>query len=131
VCVYVCMCVCVWVCMIVHMCRCLSPALSLPLSIAVCVRACVRVCVCVCIIVHTCRCLSLARSLPGVCVRVCVKHRADPEERNMLTRVKVTNSKTQVESFVSCAAAFIAIGHDPNTKFVKDQIDMDNNGNAV
>jgi len=22
----------------------------------------------------------------------------------------------------------VAIGHDPNTKFVKDQVDMDNNG---
>ncbi len=29
---------------------------------------------------------------------------------------------------VACGAAFIAIGHDPNTKFVKGQVDMDGNG---
>ena len=29
---------------------------------------------------------------------------------------------------ISCGAAFIAIGHDPNTKFVKGQVDMDGNG---
>jgi len=50
------------------------------------------------------------------------------EERNILTRVKVKNSKTQEESIINCGAAFVAIGHDPNTKFVKDQVDMDNNG---
>jgi thioredoxin reductase (NADPH) len=46
----------------------------------------------------------------------------------MLTRVKVKNTKTQEESVINCAAAFIAIGHDPNTKFVKGQVDMDANG---
>ena len=46
----------------------------------------------------------------------------------MLTRVKVKNSKTKEESVINCGAAFVAIGHDPNTKFVKGQVDMDANG---
>jgi NADPH-dependent glutamate synthase beta subunit-like oxidoreductase len=50
------------------------------------------------------------------------------EERTILTRVKVANSKTKEESVINCGAAFVAIGHDPNTKFVKGQIDMDANG---
>jgi thioredoxin reductase len=53
---------------------------------------------------------------------------AEPEERTLLTRVKVKNSKTKEESVINCGAAFIAIGHDPNTKFVKGQVDMDANG---
>ena len=40
----------------------------------------------------------------------------------------MSNSKTQEEGVVNCAAAFVAIGHDPNTKFVKGQVDMDANG---
>jgi len=53
---------------------------------------------------------------------------AEPEERTMLTRVKVRSTKTKEESVINCAAAFVAIGHDPNTKFVKGQVDMDANG---
>lgn len=53
---------------------------------------------------------------------------AAPDERSVLTRVKVKNSKSMEESVISCGAAFIAIGHDPNTKFVKGQVDMDGNG---
>ena len=53
------------------------------------------------------------------------------EERTILTRVKVANSKTKEESVINCGAAFVAIGHDPNTKFVKGQIDMDANGYIV
>jgi len=52
----------------------------------------------------------------------------DVEERTVLTRVKVSNSKTQEEGVVNCAAAFVAIGHDPNTKFLQGQVDMDSNG---
>ena len=32
---------------------------------------------------------------------------------------------------LKCAAAFVAIGHSPNTGFVKDIVDMDNNGYVV
>ncbi len=53
---------------------------------------------------------------------------AAPDERSILTRVKVKNSKSMEESAIACGAAFIAIGHDPNTKFVKGQVDMDGNG---
>ena len=55
-------------------------------------------------------------------------HVIQVEERTILTRVKVANSKTKEESVINCGAAFVAIGHDPNTKFVKGQIDMDANG---
>ena len=36
--------------------------------------------------------------------------------------MQVKNSKTQEESVIMCGAAFVAIGHDPNTQFVKGQV---------
>ncbi|EKX43982.1 hypothetical protein GUITHDRAFT_72625 [Guillardia theta CCMP2712] len=43
-------------------------------------------------------------------------------------QIKMKNKKTGEESLFPCTAAFVAIGHDPNTKFVQGQVDMDSNG---
>ena len=56
---------------------------------------------------------------------------ADSGEQSVLSSVRVRNSKTKEEEDIACAAAFVAIGHDPNTKFVKDQLDMDPNGYII
>eukprot|EP00960_Hanusia_phi_P074190 768177-Hanusia_phi.AAC.10 len=51
------------------------------------------------------------------------------EEKSILSKqIKLKNKKTGDESLLACTAAFVAIGHDPNTKFVKGQVDMDANG---
>ena len=36
--------------------------------------------------------------------------------------MQVKNSKTQEESVILVGPAFVAIGHDPNTQFVKGQV---------
>uniref|UniRef100_A0A7S0MM64 Thioredoxin reductase n=1 Tax=Cryptomonas curvata TaxID=233186 RepID=A0A7S0MM64_9CRYP len=56
---------------------------------------------------------------------------ADSAEQAVLSSVRVRNAKTKEEEDIACAAAFVAIGHDPNTKFVKDQLEMDSNGYLV
>lgn len=53
------------------------------------------------------------------------------EERNALTRVKVKNVKTGKVEDIACQAAFVAIGHIPNTDLVKGQMDLDSNGYIV
>mmetsp|Transcript_26857 Transcript_26857/g.54554 ORF Transcript_26857/g.54554 Transcript_26857/m.54554 type:complete len:332 (-) Transcript_26857:105-1100(-) len=50
------------------------------------------------------------------------------EERPALTRVRVKYLKGDGPTEIACAAAFVAIGHDPNTAFVKDQVEMDSGG---
>mmetsp|Transcript_9885 Transcript_9885/g.33045 ORF Transcript_9885/g.33045 Transcript_9885/m.33045 type:complete len:678 (-) Transcript_9885:70-2103(-) len=50
------------------------------------------------------------------------------EEKSILSKIKMKNKKTGEESLFPCTAAFVAIGHDPNTKFVQGQVDMDSNG---
>ena len=37
-------------------------------------------------------------------------------------QIKMKNKKTEEESLFPCTAAFVAIGHDPNTKFVQGQV---------
>jgi thioredoxin reductase (NADPH) len=56
---------------------------------------------------------------------------ADAAEQAVLSSVRVRNTKSKEEQDISCAAAFVAIGHDPNTKFVKDQLEMDSNGYII
>uniref|UniRef100_A0A7S0W0V4 FAD/NAD(P)-binding domain-containing protein n=1 Tax=Hemiselmis tepida TaxID=464990 RepID=A0A7S0W0V4_9CRYP len=56
---------------------------------------------------------------------------AAAEERSTLTRVRVKNVKTGATSEIPASAAFVAIGHDPNTKMVKGQVDLDSNGYIV
>eukprot|EP00038_Savillea_parva_P026327 m.53232 g.53232 ORF g.53232 m.53232 type:complete len:696 (+) comp7435_c0_seq1:40-2127(+) len=50
---------------------------------------------------------------------------------NLLTHVVIRDVNTNEESIVNCSAAFVAIGHKPNTDFVRDNLDMDNNGYLV
>jgi len=45
-----------------------------------------------------------------------------------LTGVKLKNTSTGELSDLECQGLFIAIGHDPNTKIFKGQLDMDENG---
>mmetsp|Transcript_8919 Transcript_8919/g.22272 ORF Transcript_8919/g.22272 Transcript_8919/m.22272 type:complete len:679 (+) Transcript_8919:127-2163(+) len=53
------------------------------------------------------------------------------EERMSLTRVRVKDVKTGEAREISCEAAFVAIGHDPNTKLLAGQVDMDATGYIV
>ena len=49
--------------------------------------------------------------------------------KKVLTHVLVKNTGTGVSYHIQCAGAFVAIGHDPNTKILKDQgVEMDANG---
>ena len=50
------------------------------------------------------------------------------EERQMLTRVRTKNLLSGEVKTLEVHAAFVAIGHDPNTKMVAKQLDMDANG---
>jgi thioredoxin reductase (NADPH) len=45
-----------------------------------------------------------------------------------VTGVKLKNVKSGEVSDLECQGLFIAIGHDPNTKIFKGQLDMDDNG---
>lgn len=48
------------------------------------------------------------------------------EERNLLTRVRIrTGDETQV---LEVAGAFVAIGHDPNTQFLRGHLEMHDDG---
>jgi thioredoxin reductase len=49
------------------------------------------------------------------------------EEAMTLTHVQLKNKDGSL-SELECAAAFVAIGHDPNTKLLKSQIEMDDHG---
>ncbi len=55
----------------------------------------------------------------------------DSAEQAILSSIRIRNVKTKEEEEIPCAAAFVAIGHDPNTKFVKGQVEMDANGYIV
>lgn len=54
----------------------------------------------------------------------------DGEDRKSLTHVMLRNTKDPAEDMeeLRVAAVFVAIGHDPNTKLVKGQLDMDSIG---
>jgi thioredoxin reductase (NADPH) len=43
-----------------------------------------------------------------------------------LTGVRIKNVKTGIETIVPCHGAFVAIGHDPNTKLFEGQLAMQN-----
>jgi thioredoxin reductase (NADPH) len=49
-------------------------------------------------------------------------------DKDRVTGVLLKNLKTGQESVLDCAGVFIAIGHVPNTKVFKGQIEMDANG---
>lgn len=46
----------------------------------------------------------------------------------VLTGVKVRNNKTGTEEIVEAAGLFYAIGHEPNTKFLDGQVELDETG---
>jgi thioredoxin reductase (NADPH) len=52
-------------------------------------------------------------------------------EQDKVTGVKLKNLKTGAESVLSCTGVFIAVGHGPNTKIFKGQIEMDANGYII
>ena len=49
-------------------------------------------------------------------------------DQGKVTGVRVKDVKTDEESVIDCAGVFIAIGHVPNTKVFKGQIDLDDGG---
>jgi thioredoxin reductase (NADPH) len=51
------------------------------------------------------------------------------EERNMLTHVRVRTGGE--ESTIDVQGAFVAIGHDPNTKFLQGEVEMHGDGYLV
>ena len=48
-----------------------------------------------------------------------------------LEGLRLKDTKTGEESTFECHGAFLAIGHVPNTKIFKDQIDLDDNGYII
>ena len=52
-------------------------------------------------------------------------------KQDQVTGVKLKNLKTGAETILNCAGVFIAIGHGPNTKIFKGQIEMDANGYII
>lgn len=52
-------------------------------------------------------------------------------ENNKMRAVRLTNLETNEESELEVACVFVAIGHEPNTKFLNGQVDTDENGYIV
>ncbi|MBU1032729.1 MAG: thioredoxin-disulfide reductase [Patescibacteria group bacterium] len=52
-------------------------------------------------------------------------------DQNKVTGIKVKDTKTNVESEIQTDGVFAAIGHVPNTKIFKDQIDINEKGYIV
>jgi len=50
---------------------------------------------------------------------------------NTVTGVKLRNLKTKAEQTVACEGVFVAIGHEPNTGFLKGQVPLDEKGYIV
>src|SRR6202050_1795417 len=46
-------------------------------------------------------------------------------------KVRIRNQESKVTSEVETSGVFVAIGHDPNTKLFKNQLDMDENGYLI
>ena len=53
------------------------------------------------------------------------------EGDNRVTGVRVRNSATGEESTLSVTGVFVAIGHDPRSELVRDQVDVDADGYVV
>ena len=52
-------------------------------------------------------------------------------KQDKVTGVKLKNLKTGAETILACAGVFIAIGHTPNAKIFKGQIEMDASGYII
>ena len=48
-----------------------------------------------------------------------------------MQQVVVKNLKTQEETTIDAGGLFVAIGHEPNTKLFKGQIDLDDEGYVI
>ncbi|OGQ16908.1 MAG: thioredoxin-disulfide reductase [Deltaproteobacteria bacterium RIFCSPHIGHO2_02_FULL_40_11] len=48
--------------------------------------------------------------------------------QDQMTGLKLKNKKTNAESEIACEGLFVAIGHTPNTKLFKGQLNMHENG---
>lgn len=48
-----------------------------------------------------------------------------------MQQVTIKNLKTNEESTINAGGLFVAIGHEPNTKLFKGQIDLDDKGYVV
>ena len=55
----------------------------------------------------------------------------DVDGDKLLEVVKLKNVKTEKESEIQARGLFYAIGHDPNTKFLDNQLDMDEAGYLI
>lgn len=54
------------------------------------------------------------------------------DKKNGVNGLKVINVKTNKESVINCEGLFLAIGHNPNTQFLKNSgIKLDNNGYII
>jgi thioredoxin reductase (NADPH) len=52
-------------------------------------------------------------------------------DKKSVEKVRVLNVETNQTSEVEVSGVFVAIGHDPNTKIFKGQLDMDENGYLI
>lgn len=52
-------------------------------------------------------------------------------KQDKVTGVRLKNVKTGAESTLDCAGVFVAIGHVPNTRIFKGQINLDENGYII
>lgn len=51
--------------------------------------------------------------------------------KDSVTGAKLRNLKTGATSEIPCEGFFVAIGHEPNTSFLKDQVELDEKGYIV
>ncbi len=53
------------------------------------------------------------------------------DDKNGVTAVRLKDTKTGETRDVACSGVFLAIGHKPNTDFVKGQLDLDEQGYII
>ena len=76
--------------------------------------------------------LERARSNPKIVwmTPYVVEHISDVEKKTVEV-VTLRNTETNQPATISVEGVFVAIGHDPNTKVFKGQLDMDENGYLI
>lgn len=50
------------------------------------------------------------------------------DDGNNVTGIEVLNNQTNEKEILNATGVFVAIGHQPNTKFLKEVVDLDENG---
>lgn len=67
--------------------------------------------------------------------KVSIVYNVEPKEilgnDKHVTGIKLYDTKTKVTSVMETDGVFLAIGHKPNTKLVKDSLKLDNNGYVI